>query len=52
MNEMRFLKMKNKKLMLSITAGILFSTSLGGYFIYSQSNQEVQPVTEKVAKKK
>lgn len=44
--------MKNKKLILSITAGILFSTSLGGYFIYSQSNQEAQPVTEKVAKKK
>lgn len=43
--------MKNKKLILSITAGLLFSTSLGGYFIYSQGNQDDKAPTEKVEKK-
>lgn len=43
--------MKNKKIILSVTAGLLFSTSLGGYFIYSQGNQDDKAPTEKVEKK-
>lgn len=43
--------MKNKKILIPLVAGVLFSTSLGGYFIYSQSNQEKAQTEQKDKKK-